>query len=161
MSTCSSKIKSLYIFFYTKRLPSQTVLPISFMYLLLKRDRHLLYCERLDFKVYSSLLQYSGCIQSKNGVNLVEVSIFLYIGEDEQSNYGQTIQSKKIKQVALFYLWPPSLQSFFLAFTMLWTRPVQKLSGSIRSVLLLFLIGQDGGEIISTDQDRKATTFMF
>ena len=35
---------------------------------------------------YSFLLQCSGCVQSKNGVDLVVVSVFYKSGEDERSN---------------------------------------------------------------------------
>ena len=37
-------------------------------------------------QTYSSILQCSGCVQSKNGVNLVEASIFLLVGGDKRSN---------------------------------------------------------------------------
>ena len=93
---------------------------LSYIYLLLKSHA----C-RLDFKLYSSLLQCSGCVQSKNGVDLVEVSIF-YVEEDER----QSIWPIKIKIVALFYLIMAALSSdfFFVVFTMLWTYTVQKKS---------------------------------
>ena len=54
----------------------------------------------LDSKLYSLLLQYSGRAQYKNGVDLVEVSIFYKM----EKTSGQTVRPKKIKTVALLYL---------------------------------------------------------
>ena len=48
-------------------------------------------CCRLDFKLYSLLLQCSGRVQSNNGVNLVEVFIF-YKSENMR---GQTVRPKQ------------------------------------------------------------------
>ena len=54
---------------------------------------------------------------------MVEVSI-LYKSEKTSS---QTVRPIKIKMVVLFYLIMATLSSnFFVAFTMLWTYPVQK-----------------------------------
>ena len=87
-----------------------------------KETAILLCCCRLDFKLYSSLLQCSGHVQSKNGVDLVEV----YFYKSEKTS-GQTVRPK-IKTVALFYfiMATCSLQTSFVAFTMLWTYPNQK-----------------------------------
>ena len=51
----------------------------------------------LDFKLSSSRLQCSGCVQYKNGVHLVEVSM-----SDKPS--GQTVRLIEIKTVVLLYL---------------------------------------------------------
>ena len=55
--------------------------------------------------------------------------------------------------------WLPSLQNFNVAFTMLCTYPVKKLSRFARSKYFS-KIGQDGGENISADQDNKVTAFI-
>ena len=54
----------------------------------------------LDVKLYSLLLQCSGHVQSKSGIDLVEVSIF---NKSEKAS-GQTVWPIKIKTVAFFYL---------------------------------------------------------
>ena len=74
---------------------SRTVRPAE-----LKRDCHPTLRCRLDFKLHSLLLQCSGRVQSQNGVDLVEVSIFY---KSEKTN-GHTVWPKKIKTVALLYL---------------------------------------------------------
>ena len=73
---------------------SQTVQPTE------KEAAILLCCCCLDFKLYSLLLQCSGRVQSKNGVDLVEVSAF-YKSEKMSS---QTVRPIKIKTAAPFYL---------------------------------------------------------
>ena len=56
----------------------------------------LLHCHcYLDLKLYSSLLQYSGCVQFKNKVDLEEVSIFYKSEKTEQSNC-LVIKRKKV-----------------------------------------------------------------
>ena len=60
----------------------------------------LLCCCRLNFKLYSLLLPCSGCVQSKNGVDYVEVSIFY----KSEKTSGQTVRPIRIKTVALLYL---------------------------------------------------------
>ena len=93
-----------------------TVWPIE-----LKKSSAIPLCRcRLDFKLYSLFLHCSGRVQSKNGADLVEVSI------KSEKMSGQTVQPKKIYTVALLYLCPPNLLIFFVAFTVLWTYPVQK-----------------------------------
>ena len=47
----------------------------------------LLCCCHLNFQLYSLLLQFSGCVQYKNRVNLVVVCNSYKSGEDEQSNH--------------------------------------------------------------------------
>ena len=60
----------------------------------LKNRKRLTSCH-LDFKLYSLLLQCSGHVQSKNRVDLVEVSIFC----KSEKKSGQTIWPiEKIKQ---------------------------------------------------------------
>ena len=67
---------------------------------------------------FSFLLQCSGRVQFKSGVDLVELSIFY----KSEKTSGQTIRPKKIKTVALCILsWLPSLLTIFVAFTVLWT----------------------------------------
>ena len=63
-----------------------------------KRDRHptLLLLSGLH-KLYSLLLQSSGDVQSKNGVDLIEVSIFYKL----EKMSGQTVRPIQIKTVAL------------------------------------------------------------
>ena len=53
----------------------------------------------LDFKLYSLLSQCSGHVQSKNGVYLVEVSIFI----SRRRRAVKPFSKKKQKTVALFY----------------------------------------------------------
>ena len=80
--------------------PEQTVESNRWPTELEKRDPILLYLCCVDFKLYSLLLQCSGCVQSKYGVDFVEVSIFYKL----EKTSGQTIRPKKIKNVALLYL---------------------------------------------------------
>ena len=47
-----------------------------------------------------TLLQCSGHVQSKNGIDLVELSIFY----KSEKMSGQNVRPKKIKRVALLYL---------------------------------------------------------
>ena len=49
------------------------------------------------FKPYSLLLQSSECVQSKNGVDLVEVSIFY----KSEKTSGQTVRPIEIKTAVL------------------------------------------------------------
>ena len=49
------------------------------------------------FKPYSLLLQSSECVQSKNGVDLIEVSIF----HKSEKTSGQTVRSIEIKTAVL------------------------------------------------------------
>ena len=66
---------------------SQTVRPTE----LEKRDQAIvLCCCRLDFKL---IFARSGCVQSKNGADLVEVRKYCKL----EKTSGQTIQPKKIK----------------------------------------------------------------
>ena len=53
-----------------------------------------------DFKLYSLLLLCSGFVQSKNGVDLVEVSDLYKL----EKMSGHTIWLKKVIAVALLYL---------------------------------------------------------
>ena len=62
--------------------------------------KRLLCCCRLDFKLYTLLLQCSGCVQSRNEVDLVEVSIFY----KSEKTSGQTVRPENIKTVSLLYL---------------------------------------------------------
>ena len=80
---------------FPKRQLSLTIQPTE----LEKRDCYPTFCYCLDFKLYSSLLQCSGCVQSKNGVDLVEVSIF----KSEKTSF-QTVRLIKIETAALSYL---------------------------------------------------------
>ena len=65
---------------------------------------------RLHFELYSSLLQCSICVQSKNGVDLVDISNFY--------KKMHTVWWIKITTVVFLYVcmhtlsWPPSLQTF-------------------------------------------------
>ena len=59
---------------------------------------NLICCFHLNFKLYSSLLQCSGYIQLKNGVDLVEVCIVYKL----EKTSGQTLPLIKIKTVVLF-----------------------------------------------------------
>ena len=62
-----------------------------------KRDQAIvLCCCRLDFKL---IFARSGCVQSKNGADLVEVRKYCKL----EKTSGQTIQPKRIKTDALFY----------------------------------------------------------
>ena len=61
------------IFFYQKRLLSQTVQPIE----LEKRDCHRTSPLPPELQTLFNILQCSGHVQSNNGVNLVEVSTIL------------------------------------------------------------------------------------
>ena len=66
----------------------------------LKKQTTILLCFCcLDFKLNSSLLQCSRCVQSKTGVDLVEVSVFYKL----EKISGQTVWPIKIKTVALLY----------------------------------------------------------
>ena len=56
-----------------------------------KETAILLCCCRLDFKLFSSLLQCSGCVQSNNGVDHVEVSNFY----KSEKTSGQTVAAKE------------------------------------------------------------------
>ena len=65
-----------------------------------KKPTILLCCYRLNFKLYSLLLQCSGHVQSENGVDLVEVSIFY----KSEKTSGQTVRPIKIKTVVFVNL---------------------------------------------------------
>ena len=61
-----------------------------------KKDHHPTFCCCFpDFKLYSLLLQCSECVQSKNRVDLVELSIFY----KPEKTSGQTVRPIKIKIV--------------------------------------------------------------
>ena len=77
-------------------------------------------CGRLDLKLYCLLLQCSGRVQSKNGVDLVEVSIFYYKSEKMS---GQTV--RPINSSVFLSYHHLVFKLLFLAFTMLWPYPVQ------------------------------------
>ena len=78
------------------RPPSQTVRPTK----LEKRDRHPTLLLPPGLQLNSLHLQCSVRVQSKNGVDLVEVNI----SYKSEKTSGQTIPPKKIKTVALLYL---------------------------------------------------------
>ena len=80
---------------------------------------------------------------------------FLYVGDDERSNH----LAEKDKNSSATLSWLSSLQTFFVAFNVLWTYSVQKLSQFVRSKYF-FLNCQDGGENCSADQVRKAAAFI-
>ena len=77
----------------------------------------LLCCGRLDFKLYCLFLQCSGRVQSKNGVDLVVVSIFY---KSKTSGWSNGLADKD-KNSSAFLSYHDRL-----VFTMLWTYPVQK-----------------------------------
>ena len=65
----------------------------------LKKETAILLCHNhLDFKLYSLPLQCTGYVQSKNGVDLVEVSIYYKL----MKTSGQTVWPKKIKALPCY-----------------------------------------------------------
>ena len=69
-------------------------------------------------------MQCSGLVQSNNGVDLVEVSIFYKL----EKKSGQTVPPIKIKNSSAFAFHHGLLvfKYFGVPFTMLWIYPVQK-----------------------------------
>ena len=94
-----------------KRPLSQTV----WLTKLKKRDHYPTLLLPPGFKLYSLLVQCSGCVQSKNRVDLVEVRIF-YKSEKMSC---QTVWPIKVKKRSTFVPYH-GFQTFFIAFTMVW-----------------------------------------
>ena len=93
LSTCSPKIKSLFRYLKNQNRPSSRIIWPNELEI---RDRHpTLLLPGLQ--TYFLLVQCSGCVQSKNGVDLV------IIYKSEKTS-GQTVWPIKIKRVALFYV---------------------------------------------------------
>ena len=96
LSACPVQKSSHCIKYKKLERPSgQTVQPTE----LEKRDRHPTLLMLPKLKTYSPLLQCSECVQSKNRVDLVEVSIFYKV----EKMSSQTVRLIKIKT------WPPIL----------------------------------------------------
>ena len=132
-----------------KRLSSRTVWLIE----LEKETTILLCCCCPDFKLYYSLLQCTECVQSKkNGVDLVEVSIF----KSEKTN-GQTVRPiDKYKNSSSFLSYHGRLVFKLVFYLLLCFGHIQsKNEVALFKSKYFSKIGQDGVSTILADQNKK------